>query len=118
MATTNISKYRKVGGWVIAGLLVALFIFSAVGKLFLHPEMMDQMKLGDWRVIIALGELTSALLFLFPRTNFYGVLLLSSYMGGAIILHMTGGLSIVLPAVVLIFVWLGGFVRNPDIFKM
>lgn len=118
MSATEISKTRTIAGWVIAGLLAALFIFSAVGKLFLHPEQMEQMKLGDWRIIIAIGEITSALLFLLPRTNFYGALLLSSYMGGAIILHMTGGLSIVFPSVVLIFVWIGGFVRNPDMFKM
>ena len=59
----------------------------------------------------------SALLFLFPRTNIYGTLLLSSYMGGAIILHMTGGLSIVLPSVVLILIWAVGFLRNPELIK-
>jgi hypothetical protein len=108
---TEISKSAKIASWVIAGLLTA-------GKLFLHPEQMDQMKLGDWRVIIALGEITSALLFLFPKTNKFGVLLLSSYMGGAIILHMTGGISIVMPSVVLILVWVVGFLRNPELLKL
>jgi hypothetical protein len=115
---TEISKSAKIASWVIAGLLTALYLFSASGKLFLHPEQMDQMKLGDWRVIIALGEITSALLFLFPKTNKFGVLLLSSYMGGAIILHMTGGISIVMPSVVLILVWVVGFLRNPELLKL
>lgn len=117
MASTEISKTRKITGWVIAGLLTGLFAFSAAGKLFLHPEQMEQLKLGDWRIIIAIGEITSALLFLFPRTNIYGTLLLSAYMGGAIIIHMTGGLSIVLPSVVLILIWAGGFLRNPELIK-
>lgn len=116
MATTEISKTRKIAGWIIAGLLTALYLFSASGK-FLQPEQMEQMKLGDWRVIIALGEIGSALLFLLPRTNIYGTLLLSAYMGGAIILHMTGGLSIVMPSVVLILVWVVGFLRNPELLK-
>ncbi|MCX6219962.1 MAG: DoxX family protein [Bacteroidia bacterium] len=103
---------------MIAGLLTALYLFSASGKLFLHPEQMEQMKLGDWRVIIALGEITSALLFLFPRTNKYGTLLLSSYMGGAIILHMTGGMSIAMPSVVLILIWVVAYLRNPELFKI
>lgn len=115
---TEISKTSKIVSWVIAGLLTALFLFSATGKLFLHPEQMEQIKLGDWRVIIALGEITSALLFLFPKTNKYGMLLLSSYLGGAIILHMTGGMSIGMPTVVLLLVWLVGYLRNPEFFKI
>jgi len=117
MAITEISKTRKITSWVIAGLLTALYIFSSTGKLFSHPEQMEQIHLANWRVIIALGEITSALLFLFPKTNIYGTLLLSAYMGGAIIIHMTGGLSILMPSVVLILVWTVGFLRNPELLK-
>lgn len=117
MNATEISKGRKIAGWIIAGLLAALYLYSASLKLFLHPEQLEQIKLADWRIIIALGQITSALLFLFPRTNIFGTLLLSSYMGGAIIIHMTAGISIVLPLVVLILVWLGGFIRNPELLK-
>jgi len=109
---------KNIAAWVIAGLLSALYIYSAMGKLFLRPEQMEQMKLGDWRIIIALGEIVSALLFLFPKTNKYGTLLLSSYMGGAIIIHMTSGISIGMPAVVLILVWVVAWLRNPDLFKI
>lgn len=115
--STEISKTRKISGWVIAGLLAALYLFGATGKLFLHPEQMEQMKLADWRIIIALGEITSALLFLFPKTNVYGTLLLSSYMGGAIIIHMTSGLSIAMPVVILILVWVVTFMRNTELLK-
>ncbi|MDR3653647.1 MAG: DoxX family protein [Paludibacter sp.] len=115
---TEISKTSKIIAWVIAGLLTALYLFSASGKLFLHPEQMAQMHLGDWRVIIALGEITSALLFLFPKTNKIGSFLLSSYMGGAIIIHMTGGMSILLPSVVLILVWITAILRNPELMKL
>ena len=117
MTNTEISKARKITAWVIAGLLTALFFFTSSAKLFLHPEQMGQMHLANWRVIIALGEIGSALLFLFPKTNIYGTLLLSSYMGGAIIIHMTGGLSLVTPMVVLILIWIVGFLRNPELIK-
>lgn len=115
---TEISKISKIVAWAVAGLLTALFLFSASGKLFLHPEQMEQMKLGGWRVIIALGEITSVLLFLFPKTNKFGTLLLSSYMGGAIIIHMTGGISIGMPTFILILVWLVAFIRNPELLKV
>jgi len=116
--STEISKTRKIIGWVIAGLLTALFLYSASGKLFLHPEQMEQMKLTDWRIIIALGEIGSALLFLFPKANRFGTLLLSSYMGGAIIIHMTGGMSIMMPCAVLVLVWVVFYLRTPDFFKI
>jgi hypothetical protein len=118
MLNSKILKIKKNTAWIIAGLLTALFLFSATGKLFLHPEQMEQMKLGDWRIIIALGEITSALLFLFPKTNKFGTLLLSSYMGGAIIIHMTGEMSILMPSVVLILIWIVLYLRNPGIFKI
>jgi hypothetical protein len=114
---SEISKTNKITAWTIAGLMTALFLFSASGK-FMHLEQIEQMKLADWRIIIALGEIASALLFLFPKTNKYGVLLLSSYMGGAIIIHMTSALSIVLPAVILILVWIVGYLRNPELFRI
>jgi hypothetical protein len=116
--TTEISKTRKIAAWVIAGLLTALYLNSAIGKLFLHPEQMGQMNLADWRIIIALGEIVSAFLYLFPKTNKFGTLLLSSFMGGAIILHMTSGMSLALPVIVLLFVWVGSYLRNPDFFKL
>lgn len=112
--TTEISKNKKIAAWVIAGLLTALFLFSATGK-FLKPEQLEGIHLGDWRVIIAIGEIVSALLFLYPRTNIYGTFLLSSYMGGAIIIHMTTAQSIVMPTVVLLLVWAVGYLRNPGI---
>jgi len=116
--TTEISKTRKIAAWVIAGLLTAQYLYSASGKLFLHPEQMEQMHLADWRIIIAIGEIASALLFLFPKTNKFGTLLLSSYMGGAIIIHMTGGISIAMPVAVLLLIWAGFYLRNPDFFKL
>lgn len=111
---SEISNMRKIVAWIIAGLLTALFLFSAYGK-FAHPEQMEQMKLANWRVIIAMGEILSAILFLFPMTNKIGSFLLSSYMGGAIILHMTAGISIMMPSVVLVLIWIVAFLRNPEL---
>jgi hypothetical protein len=114
----NLSKSKKIIGWSVAGILTAFYLFSATGKLFLQPEQMEQMNLANWRIIIALGEIASALLFLFPKTNKYGTLLLSSYMGGAIIIHMTSGMSIAMPVIFLILVWVVGFIRNPEFLKI
>jgi hypothetical protein len=114
---TELTKTRKITGWVLAGLLTALLLFSAMGK-FTMPEMIENFSksgLGDWRVIIGVGEIISALLFLFPKTNIFGSFLLSSYFGGAILMHMVTGQSIMVPTVILILVWIISFVRNPEL---
>ena len=113
----DISKLRNISAWTIAGLLTALFLFSASGKI-MQPENMVQMKLGDWGTIIAIGEIVSALLFLIPKTTKFGTLLLSSYMGGAIIIHMTSATSIIMPSVVLVLVWVVAYLRNPELLKL
>ena len=114
---TTISKTRVISGWILAGLLTALFLFSASGKLT-NPQMMEQLKLGDWSTIIAFGEIVSAILFLFPKTNKWGTLFLSTYLGGAIVAHMITAQSIIFPSVVLIVVWVIGFIRNTELLEL
>lgn len=114
---TTISKSRVISGWVLAGLLTALFLFSALGK-FTNPQMMEKLKLGDWATIIAIGEITATILFLFPKTNKWGTFLLSAYMGGAIVAHMITAQSIIFPSVLLIVIWITGFIRNMELFEL
>jgi hypothetical protein len=113
----KITKQRKIIGWVFAGLISALLLFSAMGK-FTMPEMAENFAkwgLADWLTIIAIGEIISALLFLFPKTNIFGVFLLSSHLGGAIVIHMSHAESFVFQSVILILIWLTAFVRNPEL---
>ena len=115
--STEISKKRKTTGWVIAGLITAMLLFSAMGK-FMMPEMVDNFVkwgLGDWRIIIAIGEIVSALLYLFPKTNIFGSFLLSSHMGGAIVVHMSHGEPFIIQSVLLILIWVTSFVRNTEL---
>lgn len=106
-------KILKIAGWVVAIPLTALFLWSAYGKIIM-PQNMEAMKLGYWTNIIIFGEIASSLLYLFPKTNRFGTLLLSSYMGGAIILHMTNDISIIFPSIVLVAIWIGFFLRHPS----
>lgn len=117
MENVTVSKPRRIAAWLIAGALTALYLFSAFGKLT-HPEQMAPMHLDAWALIIGIGEIGSALLFLIPKTNKYGTLLLSSYMGGAIIVHMSAGMSIMFPSVVLFLVWIVAFLRNDDLLRL
>lgn len=64
-----------------------------------------------------MGEAVSALLFLNPRTHSLGLLLLSAYMGGAIVTHMQHGDAYVSQSVILILIWVAGFLRHPQVLQ-
>ena len=110
------SKAMNIAGWVLSGLIALLLIFSAWMKLSGAKEVVEgftKMGLQDKAILIGVGELVSTILFLIPITHPMGVLLLSSYMGGAILANMSSGQSYVFPSVFLVLIWVAGFLRRP-----
>lgn len=101
-------------------LITLVFIASSVFKFMAAPEVlqvMDKWGLKDRITLIAVGELVSALLFLIPRTNSLGVLLLSAYMGGAIVTHMQNAEPYYSQAVLLLLIWVAGYLRHPELLQ-
>lgn len=114
------SKSRIITGWVLAGLLTALFVMSAFGKLSGSEEMFTNFNkwgLEGRLMLIGLGELIAAILFIIPRTSSLGVLLLTAHMGGAIVTHMSNGESFVFQSAILIVLWITALVRNPEMLR-
>jgi hypothetical protein len=112
------SKVRVVSAWIIVGLLTALFLMSAAMKLAGGAEIVqtfERFGLENMRVVIGVGELVSALLYLLPLTSSLGVLLLSAHMGGGIVTHMSNGEGYVFQSVVLVLVWVGQYLRLPEL---
>ncbi len=60
-------------------------------------------------------EAISVLLFLYSRTAMLGLLLLSSYLGGAVATHLQHGQEIVLPAAIEAVVWIAAVIRFPEL---
>ena len=117
METQEMSKGRKITGWVVSGLITAMLLFSAMGK-FTMPEMADNFAkwgLAEWITMIAIGEIISTILFIIPKTNIFGAFLLSAHMGGAIVTHMSNGEPFIAQSVILVLVWAAAFVRNPEL---
>ncbi len=111
-------KIMSIVGWVLSGLLGAALVMSAVMKFFPPEAMVEQMKdspLLGWMLIIGIGELVSAILFLVPRTAVPGTLLLSSYFGGAIVAHMMQRESILVPSIFLVLIWTAALLRLPEL---
>ena len=113
------SKAMNIAGWVLSVLLALLFMASASGKLIGAKAVVEgftKIGLKDQILLIGIGELVSAILFLIPVTHPLGVLLLSAYMGGAILAHMSHGELYVTQSIILILIWVTGFLRRPWLF--
>jgi uncharacterized membrane protein YphA (DoxX/SURF4 family) len=104
-------------------ILLALFLagFSGLGKLMGGEEVVKMFTDGginDWRTIIGIGEIISAILFAVPATQRFGTWLLSAYFGGAIMFHMTTGESILVPTAFLCIIWVLSILRKDIPVKM
>jgi DoxX-like family len=114
-------KTRNIIGWILAGLVGALFIFSAVMKFMPGEEAAKASEAigltADTIKIIGVVELLCIVLFLIPRTGIVGTLLLAAYLGGAIATHLEHGQPIIAPCVIQAFVWITAFIRFPELGK-
>ncbi|MBK8243664.1 MAG: DoxX family protein [Saprospiraceae bacterium] len=119
METQSMSKTRKIINWIFVGLMSALFIMSATMKLMAGADAEIAVNFVKWGLegklmLIGMGELIAAILFLIPRTSSLGVLLLSAHLGGAIATHMEHGEMFIPQAIMLLLVWVANYLRNPE----
>lgn len=112
-------KVKNILLWVLTGLVGALFLFSAFGKLSGNA---DALKMAEGFGIsasafmtIGIIELISVVLFVIPRTGVLGTLLLAAYMGGAIATHVQHGQDITAPLVIQMFIWIVAALRFPEL---
>jgi hypothetical protein len=77
------------------------------------PEALVKFGLGEQARLIGAGAALSALLLLIPRTAALGVLLVSSFWGGAICIHMAHGDPYFVQAGLLVLSWAGAYLRDP-----
>jgi hypothetical protein len=92
---------------------------SADAKLAHVPAVINQLAANgfspDKAMFVAFLEVSSAALFLFPATRAVGLLLVSSFLGGAIATHLQHSQSIAPPSILLLLLWLGAWLRHPEI---
>jgi hypothetical protein len=103
-------------GWVISILVAGMLLFSASMKLKGGEDLakgMAQMGLPENILLgIAITEAAVAILSLIPATAFFGVILITGYMGGAILTHARVGDIFITQILVGVFAWVGFGLRN------
>ena len=120
MAATNSDRSVRVRvGTILIYLSCLVLSGSAVAKFAQVPTVASKMAVlgfdGSKLLFIAALELGSAMLFAFPRTRAFGLLLSSAYLGGAVAAHVGHDQLPFQPAFVLALIWIGTALRHPEI---
>ena len=86
-------KRRAIAGLVLHLLIGGLMVFTGSQKVLgsVPPEALVRYGLGEQARLIGAGAILAALLLLIPRTSSLGILMASSFWGGAICIHMAHG---------------------------
>jgi hypothetical protein len=79
-------------GWVLSAVVAAMLGKGAIEKIIGTQEMVGNfayMKLEKYRILTGVGELLGVILLLFPMTSLYGMVLITSFMSAAVVLHLS-----------------------------
>jgi hypothetical protein len=116
------SNTHARNGWA-AGILTALvilaFVPGGVMKIAHHPTVVEGFgKTGiPADAILPLGalELLCLALYLLPRTAVFGTLLLTGYLGGAVLANLINRSDFLHALAVGLLVWAGAWLRVPEL---
>lgn len=110
------STMRRRTGTVLLLLAAVILIASGTTKLIGPAAVVRQLESFGFAgkiQLVGVLELVSGMLLLVPRTRSLGLLLASSFMGGAIATHLQHNELPAPAALVLSLVWLGSWLRYP-----
>ena len=117
------AKTARIIGWILT-VLVGLFLIGASGipKFIDWPgkaAMMDHLGLPLGLVPqIGVIEILVTVLYLIPRTSFIGAILLTGYLGGAILTHLRIGDPWFFPLILGVLAWTGLALRKPVVGRL
>lgn len=111
------NNIRKVAGRVLSSIVLLLLAASAIDKISgsAHSlEMTHSFGISpSYYRLLGIIELCSVMIFMIHGTGVLGLLLLSSYLGGAIATHLQHGQSVLFPAAIEALIWVAAVIRYP-----
>ena len=115
------NKPQIIIGWTFSGIILILMAASAIDKISGSAHSLEMTQsfgiTPDVYRVLGIIELTSVILFMIPRAGVLGLLLLSSYLGGAIATHLQHGQSIIFPAAIEALIWTTALIRYPQLWR-
>ena len=113
----SVSKAALWTGRVLSTLPVLMLVMSCAMKITKNPQVTEGFaKFGfppGLEVGIGLVELICTVLYVIPRTAAIGAILLTGYLGGAVVFHLRGGEPWFAPVLIGVALWSGLVLRNP-----
>ncbi|TWT77426.1 hypothetical protein Pla123a_20870 [Posidoniimonas polymericola] len=119
----QVSKTRRIAGWVLTVLVAVFLIGPSAGGKFADwegkAEMFDHLGYSlELMKQIGVVEVIVALLLLIPQTSFVGAILVTGYLGGATATHVRVGEAFFFPIVIGVLMWIGLGLRRPEVFRL
>ena len=112
-----VSKGALWTGRVLSGLAALVFvgggIFTLLNAAKIAPQMANYGFNEGHLHLIAWLEIICGIVYLIPHTSVLGAVLLTGYLGGAVVTHIRAGESPLPPLIVAVIVWLGIYLREP-----
>jgi hypothetical protein len=114
------SRVKTWTGYVFSALPVLFMLMSSAMKLSRQPMVIEGfakngMSAGSV-VAIGLVELACVIVYLVPPTSVLGAILVTGYLGGAIMVHVRAGeVAFVVPLLLGVLAWGGLYLRNERI---
>lgn len=117
------SNKSRIVGWILTG-IVGMFMIGASGipKFFDWPgknEMMGNLGIPLTLLpTIGVIEIAVTVVYLIPRLSFLGAILITGYLGGAVMTHLRIGEPWFFPMIVGVVAWVGLTLRQPIILRL
>jgi uncharacterized membrane protein YphA (DoxX/SURF4 family) len=111
------SKKLLWSGRVVRALPVVMLLMSAIMKFAKPPPAVEGFAHLGLPLTLAVGlgilELACTAIYVIPRTAVLGAILLTGYLGGAVLAHLRVGDPFIGPMIFGVLVWAGLFLREP-----
>ena len=97
-------------GWLLTAVVSFMLGMSGISKVIGTEEMVNNfttMNLLPYLALLGVVEVAGVVLLIIPKMSKYGAVLLSSYLSGAVAIHlsMMGGAGVLVPIILGIMVW-------------
>lgn len=115
----QISKSRKIIGYIFSILPSLMIVFSGSNKIFGAEWMVEAMNriphIGEITPFIGMLEITCVIIYWIPKLSHIGFFLLCSYTGGIIVAEIVADHT-PLPGIFLAtFIYIGTILRKPSL---
>ncbi len=120
MGTNNSSKVKIWTGYVFSALPVLFMLMSSAMKLSQQKMVVEGFAKGGMSastvLIIGVIELLCVIIYLVPATSVLGAVLVTGYLGGAIMVHVRAGeAALIAPLILGMMAWGGLYMRDDRI---